>query len=877
MKSDELRECFLSFFESKDHTRRPSDVLVPADDPTVLFTPAGMSQFKNQFLGIGQLEFTRAATCQMCLRTGDISNVGATAYHHTFFEMLGNFSFGDYFKKEAIHWAWEFLTGKQWLGLDPERFSSTVYLDDDEAFRIWNEEIGLPPSRIRRDDEYENFWPAGAPTNGPDGVCGPCSEIFFDTGDGNEPVEVWNLVFTQFNRVGDPPDNLRPLPKKNIDTGMGLERTAAVLQGVRSNFEIDSLRPLCEAAGEIVEVHYEFDGDAGRPLRRIADHMRAVTFCIHEGVEPGNDKENYVVRQLLRRALLEGYLLGRHDPFLHQLVPAVVTAMKAAYPDLSQSAEPVANVILEEENQFLDIVERGVGKFEKLAKTARDSGRTVITGEEAFDLHQTDGFLIELTESLATRSGLTIDREQFDSLMQRQRQVSGAGAFLDSVMAAGPLDELRNRVGGTDFCGYEQGDTSAEVQGVIADGQLVESWEETGESSAIAVVLDRTPFYGEAGGQVGDTGFLRADGLEFVVTDTQRDGDLLLHIGYLVSGSLPIGASVTAAIDSSRRAGILRAHSATHLLHHALRTVLGQAAMQRGSKVESDALRFDFAHKQPVSGDELRKIEDEINERIAEGAEVSTELMDLEAARAAGAMALFGEKYPDRVRVVRMADFSTELCGGTHLANTGQVGLCRIISEEPVAKGVRRISALTGPRSLSRIRDTETVVKELSVALKAPPEELLRRIETLQTELRESRKQLQQLSRASVADAAASLVDEAEIVDGVRIVVHRATDTDRDGLRDFADQLREKVSPVAILVAAEIDGKVALTAAVSKDLLDRGLNASDCIRAAAAVVGGGGGGRPDLAEAGGRDPGKIDQALEAGASVYRDAIEASAG
>ncbi len=875
MKSDELRECYLSFFESKGHTRRPSGVLVPPDDPTVLFTPAGMSQFKNQFLGIGQLEFTRATTCQMCLRTGDIGNVGATAYHHTFFEMLGNFSFGDYFKKEAIHWAWEFLTDKQWLGLDPERFSSTVYLDDDEAFRIWNEEIGLPASRIRRDDEYENFWPAGAPTNGPDGVCGPCSEIFFDTGDGNEPVEVWNLVFTQFNRVGAPPDNLRPLPKKNIDTGMGLERTAAVLQGVHSNFEIDSLRPLCETAGDVVGVAYDFDGDAGRPLRRIADHVRAVTFCIHEGVEPGNDKENYVVRQLLRRALLEGYLLGRRDPFLHQLVPAVVTAMKAGYPELSQSAEPVANVILEEENQFLDIVERGVGKFQKLAETARGAGRTVITGEEAFDLHQTDGFLVELTESLAGRFGLTIDREQFDSLMEQQRQVSGAGAFLDSVMAAGPLDDLRNRVGGTDFTGYDQVAGSAEIRGVIADGVLVESWKETGESAVAAVILDHTPFYGEAGGQVGDSGSLRGDGFEFVVTDTQRDGELLLHIGYLTQGSLSVGTTVTAAIDETRRAGILRAHSATHLLHHALRTVLGQAAMQRGSKVESDALRFDFAHKQPVSEDEIRQIENEINTRIAEGAVVSTELMDLEAAREAGAMALFGEKYPDRVRVVRMGDFSTELCGGTHLANTGQVGLCRVISEEPVAKGVRRISALTGPRSLARIRDTEAIVKNLALTLKAPPEELLQRIEALQGELRESRKQLQQYSRASVADMASTLIEEAEIVDGIRIVAHRAVDTDRDGLRDFADQLREKVSPIAVLVATEIDGKVALTAAISKNLLDRGLNASDCVRVAAAVVGGGGGGRPDLAEAGGRDPGRIDEALEAGASVYREAIEAS--
>ena len=871
MKTDELREKYLEFFESRGHTRRPTDVLVPPDDPTVLFTPAGMNQFKNQFLGIGPLDFTRATTCQMCLRTGDISNVGVTAYHHTFFEMLGNFSFGDYFKTEAIQWAWEFLTGDDWLALDSNRLTVTVFAEDDEAFKIWNDDIGLPDSRIRRDDEYENFWPAGAPTNGPDGVCGPCSEIFFDTGEG-EPVEIWNLVFTQFNRIGDPPDNLRPLPKQNIDTGMGLERMAAVMQGVRSNFEIDILRGLCEAAGEVVGVDYSFDAEAGRPLRRIADHIRAVTFCIHEGVEPGNDKQSYVVRQLLRRAMLEGYLMGRHEPFLHQLVPAVVTAMQAAYPDLATSADPVANVVLEEENQFLDIVERGVAKFQKLASSAESEGRTRISGDEAFDLHQTDGFLVELTEALAARTGLTVDREQFDARMKQHMAGSGSGAFLDSVMAAGPLDELRNRIGGTQFDGYDTTDQNVQVMGIIAGGELIENWSETGDTAVAAIVLDRSPFYGEAGGQVGDNGHLGGSDISFQVTDTQRDGELLLHIGYLESGTLSPGNELTAGVDSQRRAGIRRAHSATHLLHHALHTVLGHNAMQRGSKVERDALRFDFAHKQPVTAEELRKIEDVINSRIAEGAEVTTEVMALEKAREAGAMALFGEKYPDNVRVVQMGDFSTELCGGTHLVNTGQVGLCRIISEEPVAKGVRRISALTGPRALEQIRQTESVVKELSIALKAPPEELLGRVESLQDDLKELHRQLKQHSRSAIAGTADSLIEDAEVIDGVRIVAHRAEGVDREGLRDFADRLRDKASPVALIVAAEVDGKVALTAAVSPELLERGLNAGDCVRAAAQAVGGGGGGRPDLAEAGGKDPSRIDEALQAGAEVYRSTL-----
>lgn len=872
MKTDEIRERYLAFFESRGHTRRPSDVLVPPDDPTVLFTPAGMNQFKNQFLGIGPLEFERAVTCQMCLRTGDIANVGVTAYHHTFFEMLGNFSFGDYFKRDAIHWAWEFLTDPEWLGLAADRFSATVYLDDDEAYNVWRDEIGLSESRIRRDDEYENFWPAGAPSNGPDGVCGPCSEIFYQPDNGGEPVEVWNLVFTQFNRVGDPPENLKPLPKKNIDTGMGLERTAAVLQGVESNFEIDLLRPLCRSTGDVVGVAYDFHAETGRALRRIADHVRAVTFCIHEGVEPGNDKEAYVVRQLLRRALLEGYLLGHQDPFLHELVPAVVDTMRVGYPDLVQSAEPVANVIREEEIQFLDVVDRGVHKFQRLSETASSENRQVITGEEAFDLHQTDGFLIELTESLAGRAGLSVDRERFEVLMQQQREVSGAGAFLDSVMVAGPLDDLRNRVGTTTFSGYEDIESPATVVGVIAEGELVDMWDQVGDTAVIAVVLDQTPFYGEAGGQVGDTGVLQGDSCLFEVTDTQRDGELLLHVGHLRSGSIGPATSLIARIDSDRRSGIRRAHSATHLLHHALHKVLGSAAMQRGSKVEHDALRFDFAHKQPVTDEELRNIEDEINARISEGALVSTELMDLESARAAGAMALFGEKYPDRVRVVRMGDFSTELCGGTHLANSGQVGLCRIISEDPVAKGIRRVSALTGPRAISQIRDAEAVLQRLSSLLKTRAQDLPDRIETMQGELRDTRRQLQQLNRASLADTAGSLSADAEEIAGVRLVIHMAEAVDRDGLRDFVDQLREKSAPVAILVAAEIDGKVALTAAVSKDLIDRGLNAVDCVRVAAQLVGGGGGGRPDLAEAGGRNPDKIDEALEAGAAYYRQQL-----
>jgi alanyl-tRNA synthetase len=826
-----------------------------------------MNQFKAQFLGVGKLEFTRATTCQMCLRTGDIQNVGVTAYHHTFFEMLGNFSFGDYFKEEAIHWAWEYLTDKKWLGLAPDRLSVTVYLDDDEAFKIWTKKIGLSPDRVRREDENENFWPAGAPSHGPDGVCGPCSEIYYQAPGSPKSVEIWNLVFTQFNRVGSPPNNLRPLPKKNIDTGMGLERTASVLQGVPSNFEIDILKPLCLAAADAVGIEYEFAGVNGRPIRRIADHVRAITFCIHEGVSPGSEKESYVVRQLLRRALLEGYLLGRHEPFLHKLDPAVVQAMKAAYPEIAKTSKSVADVIEEEEDQFLGVVDKGLAKFEKCVDKA---GSGKISGDDAFDLHQTDGFLIELTEAMAAKKNLAVDLDRFKYLMGQHKIGSGSGAFLDSVMAEGPLDAVRKSAGATEFLGYEAVEAEGEIVGIIAEKQLVDQLEELSHATPVAIVLDRTPFYGEAGGQVGDTGTLTAGGCRFEVIDTQRDGSLILHIGHLQSGRLHVGQQLKAKVDLERRGAIRRAHSATHLLHYALRKTLGETATQRGSKVEKDQFRFDFAHKRALTPEEVLKVEDEINARIAEGAPVATRILRLEEAKKLGAMALFGEKYPDPVRVVSMGQFSVELCGGTHLSNTGQVGFCKIVSEEPVAKGVRRVVAMTGPRALQRIRDTENLLKELVGLMKTPqPEDLPRRIVALQDELRDVKKQLEAQTSESVAEVAEELFAQAEEVGGAKIIA-RATDvTNRETLREFIDRLRGKGRSVAILLGSATDGKVSLTAAVSKDLVQRGISASDCVRTAAKIVGGGGGGRPDLAEAGGKNPDKLAEAIAEGAKFYR--------
>lgn len=877
MKTDELREKYLSYFETRGCVRRPSDVLVPKDDPTVLFTPAGMNQFKNEFLGIGKLQFTKAATCQKCLRTGDIGNVGVTAYHHTFFEMLGNFSFGDYFKREAIHWAWEFLTDRKWLGLPGDRLTVSVYKGqhgfDEEAYNIWKDEIGLSSDRIACLEESENFWPASAPSLGPDGVCGPCSEIFYHPPGTDQDVEIWNLVFTQFNRVGPPPNNLRPLPARNIDTGMGLERIAAVMQGKLSNFENDVLRPLCLAAADIIGVKYDFDAPQGRPLRRIADHARAVTFCVHEGVIPDRDKEHYVVRQLLRRALLEGYLLGKREPFVYQMVPAVVAVMRNAYPDIAESVASVQNSIREEESQFLGTIERGLGRFEKCTENARRAGVSAISADDAFSLHTEDGFLIELTESLAASRGLSVDRSRFDQLMDEHSDISRGGRE-SAVMVAGPLDLIRKKSGDTRFLGYDTLAADATIVGLIVDGAAVPSVE-PGYSGPVGVILDQCPFYGEAGGQVGDTGLLTAPGLKFEVTNSLRHQQTLFVLeGRLKSGRLTTGLTVHAVVDADRRAAIRRAHSATHILHHALHQVIGPQATQRGSRVDGDALRFDFAHKQAMTPAELRRVEDIINRRIAEGADVTTELLDLDAARNKGAMALFGEKYPDRVRVVSMGDFSIELCGGTHLSNTGQVGLCRITSEEPVAKGVRRMTALTGPRALQKSRETDELVAQLQRLLKAhQPQDLLLRVETLQSEVRNLSRELARLTRESVADSVQHLVQNAHVVGGVRIVAHALTDVPRESLREFADQLRDHYGPMALILGAVIEGKVALIAAVSPELVrEKSLSASDCVKAAARVAGGGGGGRPDLAEAGAKLTDKLPDAIAAGEAYFRSVL-----
>jgi len=872
MNSDELREKYLAFFETKGCVRRPSDVLVPRWDPSVLFTPAGMNQFKDHFLGRCKLEFTRAVTCQKCLRTGDIDNVGRTAYHHTFFEMLGNFSFGDYFKREAIHWAWEFCTHKKWLGMDPDRLSATIYLDDDEAAEIWLRDVRLPPERLQRIGEDENFWPAGAPSRGPDGVCGPCSEIYFHSPFGE--VEIWNLVFTQFNRVGDPPDNLRPLPSKNIDTGMGLERTAAVLQGVETNFHIDILRPLVEAAADACGVRYEPQTEDGRRLRRIADHVRACTFAIHENVYPGPNKEKYVIKRLLRRAVLDGHQMGVRQPFLHRLVGTVAELMKTPYPELSVTVPRVANVIQKEESNFLSTIDAGLERIARIFAQMKKEHRGMVAGAEAADMFQTHGFPPELFETMAAEHSFTFDWKGYQAEMERHGIESGGGVRGELFARSGPVDALAKAGYRSEFLGYAALQVEgAKVIGIIASDQLCDKVGDVDHQQAIRVALDKTPFYGEMGGQVGDTGGLIADAFRFTVVDTQVDRGLTFHVGHLREGEIKLGDTVSARVDAPRRQGIRRAHSATHLLHYALRHTLGQHAEQQGSKVDQDVLRFDFTNPSALCPEDLARVEAEVNAKIVEDAPIGSQNLPLGEARKAGATMLFGEKYPDVVRMVSMGEFSKELCGGTHLERTGQVGLLKIVGEESVAAGTRRITALTGPAALEHVRRGESVLARTAAALKAPVEEVPDRVEALLKEVRQLKKQLAAGAKAQGPSAEKLLAEATQLV-GAQVVVAEVPGAAPPGLRQLIDQIRRKAAPVAVLLAArqEDQEKVILIAGASRDLVERGFDAVAWVRQAAVAIGGTGGGRADLAQAGGKSPEKLPEALDAARAAVEEML-----
>ena len=864
MTTDDLRDAYLDFFASKGCVRKASDVLVP-NDPTVLFTPAGMNQFKREFLGLGDPGFKRATTCQKCIRTGDIENVGKTAFHETFFEMLGNFSFGDYFKREAIHWAWEFLTAV--LKFPPERLTITVYLDDDEAYSIWHDEVKVPADRITRMGEDDNFWPAGAPTHGPNGVCGPCSEIFYH-GNGPKEVEIWNLVFTQFNRVG--PGQLEPLPSKNIDTGMGLERAAACLQGVPTVFATDIFKPIVAAAADQMGVTYVASSPDGVRIRRMADHARALTFCIHENVKPSAEKQGYVIRRLLRRAVLDAYQMGRREPFLFELVPVVADVMGRPYPELSESVRRIQTVVRQEEEQFLRNLENGLKLLNDTFRKTRAAGSPAVTGKDAFTLHATYGIPVEVVESLAADQNLGVDMAGFKEALGAHSTVSRGTQEAAAVFSTGPLDTLKQAYHhGSEFLGYEATEADAKVIGILAQGHLADSATTNG-GHPIALILDRTPFYGESGGQVGDTGTIRGKGFAFQVTDTRKDNDFTLHVGRVTDGTINLNAPARAAVDSDRRDAIRRAHSATHVLHHALHLHLGKHAQQAGSKVEPDRLRFDFSNPEAVGHERLRAVEATVNERVLGGDPVTWSTMPIAEARTLGAMALFGEKYPEVVRVVKIGEFSRELCGGTHLDNVGKVGLFKVVGEESVSAGTRRITALTGKAALEYVRQEEDALAEVATALKVPPAMAAGRVAALLEEIKTLKKQAAQRKPDAPKAAPDDLLAAAAPVADFRVIAHALDATTPDELRQLIDVLRRKAGTgLAVLLASSADGKVSLAAGLTADLVARGLNAGAWLKQVAPVVGGGGGGRPDLAQAGGKDPARVPAALEKAVEAIR--------
>ncbi len=875
MKGNEIRKRFLDYFASKGHTVVPSSSLVPHDDPTLLFTNAGMVQFKKVFIGEEQRDYVRATTAQRCVRAGgkhnDLENVGHTARHHTFFEMLGNFSFGDYFKKEAIEYAWEFLT--RVMGLPPERLWVTVYEDDDEAARVWLEEVGVDPTRFSRIGdkpggkryESDNFW-----SMGDTGPCGPCSEIFYDHGpevpggppgtpeaDGDRYIEIWNLVFMQYDR--DSKGNLKPLPKPSVDTGMGLERLAAVMQGVHSNYEIDLFQALIRAAAEVTGT----DDLQSKSLRVIADHIRSCAFLVADGVTPSNEGRGYVLRRIIRRAVRHGYQLGCREPFFHKLVDPLIEQMGEAYPELPAARETVVKVLRLEEVRFAETIEQGMRILEEAIEALEGD---TLPGELVFRLYDTYGFPMDLTADIARERGLQIDEVGFEREMNAQRERARAASRFGPQETIQPVVE-----GDTDFTGYERLEDQATVIGLFHNGEAVDALA-AGESGL--VVLDKTPFYAESGGQVGDRGHLfTAAGARFEVEDTRKQGGAVIgHLGRMTDGELKIGDTVTAKVDADNRRAIARNHSATHLLHAALRRILGDHVQQKGSLVEAERLRFDFSHFEPLARDQLQAIEALVNEQIRENLVVETRIMALEDAKAAGAMALFGEKYEAQVRVLRMGDFSIELCGGTHVRATGDIGCFKILSESGIAAGVRRIEAVTGDRALAWVQGMESRLQEIAEQLKASPEEVDEKVRALLAQHRRLEKEIERLKAKLASAAGADLAGRAVAVGEVRVLSAALEGADVKTLRETLDQLKNKLGSAVVVLAAVNGDKVNLVAGVTKDLTDR-IKAGDLVKMVAEQVGGRGGGRPDMAQAGGNRPEALPEALASVEPWVRERLE----
>lgn len=862
LSSTELRALYLEFFRQHGHTVVPSSSLVPGNDPTLLFTNAGMVQFKDCFLGKEKRSYVRAATAQRCVRAGgkhnDLENVGYTARHHTFFEMMGNFSFGDYFKHEAIKFAWEFVTGKQWLGIDPQRLMVTVYHTDDEAFEIWNKVAGVPADRIARIGDKkgggsDNFWQMGDT-----GPCGPCTEIFYDHGahipggppgspdeDGDRWIEIWNVVFMQYERDTD--GTLTPLPKPAVDTGMGLERVAAVMQGVHSNYEIDTFQGLIRAAAQVTGTQ----DLSSSSLRVIADHIRACSFLIADGVLPSNEGRGYVLRRIIRRAIRHGYKLGCNAPFFHTLVAALEKEMGAAYPELTQQREHVERVLRQEEERFAETLAQGMGLLETTINTLTDS---TIPGDAVFKLYDTYGFPVDLTADIARERGLKIDEAGFERAMNVQRDRARAASKFGVDQRA--TIKLETKTG---FSGYETEQDQGKVVALIREGQQVQSLT-AGQSGQ--VVLDRTPFYAESGGQVGDAGVLNAKAVEFEVTDTQKLGTAFTHLGQVRAGQINVGDVLNAQVDQVRRSAIRLNHSAAHLLHAALRQVLGAHVAQKGSLVTAERLRFDFSHYSAVTAEELQQIEQLVNAQVRTNAAVETKLMNQEAAVAAGAMALFGEKYDDEVRVLRIGDFSMELCGGTHASRAGDIGLFKIVSEGGVAAGVRRIEAVTGQGALQWVSSSEALLRELAGLVKGARDDVSDKVRQVLDRNRKLEKEVAQLKSKLASGQGQDLSESAVEVAGTRVVAKEIPGADVAALRTAVDQLKDKLkSAVIVLASVDEHDKVVIIAGVTQDQIAKH-KAGEIVNFVAQQVGGRGGGRPDLAQAGGTDPSKLAAALD---------------
>ena len=873
---NELRRMFLDFFESKGHLKMKSFSLVPHNDKSLLLINSGMAPLKPYFTGAEIPPRRRVTTCQKCIRTGDIENVGKTARHGTFFEMLGNFSFGDYFKDEAIHWSWEFLT--EVVGLDPQRLYPSVYLEDDEAFDIWNKEIGIPKDRIFKFGKEDNFWEHGA------GPCGPCSEIYYDRGekygcgkpdctvgcDCDRYMEIWNNVFTQFDNDGH--NNYTELVQKNIDTGMGLERLASVVQDVDSIFDVDTVRALRDKVCEFAHCEYHKDDVKDVSIRLITDHIRSATFMISDGIMPSNEGRGYVLRRLIRRAARHGRLLGIEGKFLAKLSETVIEGSKDGYPELEEKKEFIFKVLNQEEDKFNKTIDQGLSILAQLEEEMKAAGEKTLSGENAFKLYDTYGFPLDLTKEILEEKGFAIDEDGFKACMEEQRTKARSAREVTNYMGADATvyDEIDAAVT-SEFTGYDRLTDESKVTVLTTDTEIVEALT---DGQVGTIFTEKTPFYATMGGQEGDKGIITLGDAQFQVEDTIKLlGGKIGHVGHMTKGMIKTGDVVTLKVDAAGRAGTSKNHSATHLLQKALKTVLGSHVEQKGSLVTPDRLRFDFAHFQPMTAEEIAEVEKLVNEKIQEALPVTTQVMDIEEAKKSGAMALFDEKYSEKVRVVSMGDFSKELCGGTHVANTSVITAFKLVSESGIAAGVRRIEALTGDGVFKYYKEQEEELAKAAKLLKTAPQSVCEKIEHLYSEIRSLQAENDALKSKAAKDALGDVMNQVQEIKGVKLLAAKLEGVDMNGLRDLGDQLKEKLGEGVVVLASVNDGKVNLMATATDEAQKKGAHAGNLIKAIAALVGGGGGGRPGMAQAGGKNPAGVDDAIKEAAKVVESQIK----